>query len=125
MFHWPLMVWHRVLNSKRCTTNITDADLFLVPAYRFTNKVKCRKGEEILAAMVKENPGLLDSAVAQRQGPRTILLDGRAAEICPYISVRTVQHACAARRVCGRAVALFARCATAASLLFSPKDVAH
>ena len=78
MFHWPLMVWQRLLHSPRCTTNASRADLFLVPAYRYHPSIKCPDGTELIRALVAQNPELRTKAASL--GPRHILMESRALE---------------------------------------------
>ena len=85
-FDFPLMVYYRLLHSQSCTTNISDADLFFVPAFREYANYRCHKKEKLIEQLHTLNPRLQEEEYMKVQGPRHFMIDGRALEPCGYFT---------------------------------------
>jgi hypothetical protein len=81
-FEFPMMIYHQLLHSPRCTDNIEEADLYFVPAFREHPSIKCANMNEVVEEIEAQHPQL--PAAWDMLGPRHILVDARAAEHCAY-----------------------------------------
>lgn len=58
----PLMLYYRFLHSTHLTSNVDEADVFLIPAYNFrpSPDLPCANNSDLFETLFELNPKLKD-----------------------------------------------------------------
>ena len=89
-YNMPWMLFDRVKTSASRTTNVSEADIFFVPAWA-RSKRDCVPPSKLWAALAAQNPRLLKEG--RKLAPRHLLVDLHNTLVCSFMMDATSEPA--------------------------------